>query len=152
VKRFVARQRSRLWRHWLAALFFPLAFVLFALVAMHEPIALAALAGGAVLGAALGLWALRLTTYEHTGTEFHYTPNARIGIVVAFVFIARVLYRAVEIFGAGGLPRAPSHDFARSPLTLLVFGLLAGYYALYSAGLIRWRLAASADPPPGPAA
>lgn len=151
VKRFVGRQRSRLWRHALAAIFFPVMVASFALFALHDPLAFSALAGGTVVGAGLALWALKLTTFEQTGTEFHYTPNARIGIAIALVFIARILYRAVEILWAGGLPRAASQDFARSPLTLLVFGLLAGYYALYAAGLLRWRLTAAA-PPEGPAA
>jgi hypothetical protein len=30
-------------------------------------------------------------------------------------------------------------DFARSLLTLAVFGLLAGYYIRYAIGLVRWR-------------
>jgi hypothetical protein len=57
---------------------------------------------------------------------------------------------------AGG-PSA--QDFARSPLTLGVFGLLAGYYVGYAIGLTRWRMqvmrrkrereaAAQASPPP----
>ncbi len=27
----------------------------------------------------------------------------------------------------------------RSPLTLAVFGLIAGYYMTYALGLVRWR-------------
>jgi hypothetical protein len=34
--------------------------------------------------------------------------------------------------------RAPD-VFARSPLTLAIFGLLAGYYVAYAIGLVRWR-------------
>lgn len=151
VKRFVGRQRSRLWRHMAATIFFPAMVALFALLALHDPLAFAALAAGTLVGAGLALWALKLTTFEHAGDEFHYTPNARIGIAIALVFIARILYRAIEIFAAGGMPRSGAQDFARSPLTLLVFGLLAGYYALYAAGLIRWRLSAAAATPPGPA-
>jgi hypothetical protein len=30
-------------------------------------------------------------------------------------------------------------DFSQSGLTLLSFGLLAGYHAAYGAGLVRWR-------------
>jgi hypothetical protein len=40
-------------------------------------------------------------------------------------------------------------DFARSPLTLLVFGMLAAYYTTYAAGVLRWRHSlAAADPAP----
>ena len=35
-------------------------------------------------------------------------------------------------------PQAPN-DFAASPLTLAIFGLLAGYYVTYAIGLINWR-------------
>jgi hypothetical protein len=30
-------------------------------------------------------------------------------------------------------------EFAQSPLTLFVFGLLAGYYISYAVGLALWR-------------
>jgi hypothetical protein len=152
LKRFIGRQRSRLWRHMLASIFFPSMAALFALLALHDPLALSALAAGTVAGGCLALWALKLTTFEQTGDDFHYTPNARIGIAIALVFIARILYRAIEIFAAGGIPPTGQQDFARSPLTLLVFGLLAGYYAVYASGLIRWRLAARGVEPAGPVA
>jgi hypothetical protein len=47
----------------------------------------------------------------------------------------------VEVFVLA--PEVPHglHDFARSPLTLGVFGLLAGYYIAYAVGLLRWRFA-----------
>jgi len=35
-------------------------------------------------------------------------------------------------------PQSPN-DFAASPLTLAIFGLLAGYYVTYAIGLINWR-------------
>jgi hypothetical protein len=42
-----------------------------------------------------------------------------------------------EVISAG--PAAAA--FARSPLTLAVFGLLAGYYIAYAVGLLHWRRA-----------
>jgi hypothetical protein len=39
-----------------------------------------------------------------------------------------------------GRPRSPL-EFAHSPLTLSIFGLLAGYYIAYAIGLVRWRFA-----------
>ena len=36
-------------------------------------------------------------------------------------------------------PSTSAADFVRSPLTLAVFGLLAGYYIAYAIGLVRWR-------------
>jgi hypothetical protein len=52
--------------------------------------------------------------------------------------------RLVEVLSAA--PQAMQRgtdDFARSPLTLCVFGLLAGYYIAYAIGLVRWRAQAS---------
>jgi hypothetical protein len=37
------------------------------------------------------------------------------------------------------------HDFTRSPLTLLIFGVLAGYYMTYAVGLLRWRKRTAAN-------
>ena len=44
-------------------------------------------------------------------------------------------------------PYAPLNpgDFAASPLTLGIFGLLAGYYVTYAIGLVRWRLGVERD-------
>jgi len=36
-----------------------------------------------------------------------------------------------------------SDNFTRSPLTLAIFGLLAGYYKAYAIGLLRWRARAA---------
>jgi hypothetical protein len=32
-----------------------------------------------------------------------------------------------------------SQDFTRSPLTLAIIGLVAGYYSTFAIGLLRWR-------------
>jgi hypothetical protein len=33
----------------------------------------------------------------------------------------------------------PPADFVRCPLTVAIFGTLAGYYVTYAIGLLRWR-------------
>ena len=139
IKRLLVRQRSQMWRHWVAAVLFPLLMVALALAAMGTPLALAALAGGVVAGVTLGVLGLQKTRFEQVGEEFFYTPNAHIGLLVSMLFLSRLLYRAYEFYAVG----AAQQDFGRSPLTLLVFGVLAGYYSTYAAGLIRWRRTAS---------
>ena len=68
-----------------------------------------------------------------------YTPNAHLGIALSLLFVARLAYRFVEVFViAPAAPRSGA-EFAQSPLTLAVFGLLAGYYISYAIGLVRWR-------------
>ena len=141
VKRLMVRQHSRPWRHKTALVVFPLLTVMFAIAALPHPMALAALAAGAAGGAALGVLGLRKTIYQHIGSEFFYTPNARIGILVSMLFIGRLLYRGYEYYVGAAEP----HGFASSPLTLAVFGILAGYYTMYAAGILRWRNAATLE-------
>jgi hypothetical protein len=80
--------------------------------------------------------ALKKTTFERTGDEFWFTPHALIGFGVAMLFIGRMAFRAWEFYLQGSFVQ---HDFVRSPLTLLIFGILSGYYMTYAAGLLRWR-------------
>jgi hypothetical protein len=140
VRRLVGRQRSRAWRHWTAAIAFPLLAALLALGAMRDPLALGALAGALAVGVALGLWGLRLTRFERTAEGWFYTPNAHIGIALSLLLAARIGWRLFEMQAHG--TAAPGAQFATSPLTLAVFGTLAGYYAAYAIGVLRWRSAA----------
>src|SRR5207245_1678714 len=63
-----------------------------------------------------------------------------IGIALSVLLVARVLYRFYEI-ATTPLPRggAGMQDFARSPLTLVVLGMLASYYAAYAVGVLLHR-------------
>jgi hypothetical protein len=136
IKRLTTRQRSRTWRHRTTLVFFPLLLVLLSLGAMAAPIALAALAAGLALGIPLGMLALSKTLFDRSGDEFYFTPHAPIGMAVALLFMGRMAYRAYEFYAHAAFAQ---HDFARNPLTLLTFGILAGYYMTYAVGLLRWR-------------
>ncbi|MDB5935966.1 MAG: hypothetical protein JWQ01_3310 [Massilia sp.] len=140
VKRLMVRQRSQPWRHWISVVLFPALLVLMLTLSLAHPQALAGMAAGIAAGAALGVLGLRKTRYEHIGSEFFYTPNAHIGVLVSLLFVGRLLYRGYEFYVLG---TAQPQDFASSPLTLLVFGVLAGYYTTYAAGILRWRASAS---------
>lgn len=142
VNRLMVHQRSQPWRHWIAVILFPLLMIGLGTAALAHPLALAGMAAGIAAGAALGALALRKTVYESIGGAFFYTPNAHIGILVSMLFIGRLLYRGYEFYV---LDVAQPQDFASSPLTLLVFGILAGYYTMYAAGLLRWRQRAAAS-------
>ena len=145
VRRNIGRQRSKPWRHWFGITLFPLLVAMFALVALHSPLAEGALWGGVAAGVALAIAGLRLTRFERTADGFFYTPNAYIGVGLSLLLVGRVLYRMTQLYGANPAVAAGGNpDFARSPLTLLVFGMVAGYYATYAAGLLRWRGRAAA--------
>ncbi|MFL6672182.1 MAG: hypothetical protein ACJ8LG_02685 [Massilia sp.] len=136
IRRLTTRQRSRTWRHRTTLVFFPLLLAAIALAAMAAPVALAALAAGLALGVPLGMLALKKSVFERVGDEFYFTPHAPIGMAVAALFMGRMAWRAYEFYMNGAFTQ---HDFVRSPLTLLIFGILAGYYMTYAAGLLRWR-------------
>jgi hypothetical protein len=139
IRRHIGRQRSREWRHWFGVVFFPLIVAMFALAAMTNPLAEGALLGGLAGGIALAIWALRLTRYERTAEGFFYTPNAYIGVGLSLLLVGRILYRVEQMYVSTGGAPASDPSFARSPLTLVIFGLVAGYYTCYAAGLLRWR-------------
>jgi energy-converting hydrogenase Eha subunit A len=144
VKKLMQRQESHLWRHWAAAILFPLAIIAAGTGAVTDQLALACLAAGTLAGAWAGVWGVKLTRFEYTGKSFFYTPNLHMGIAVTMLFTARIIYRGLELYmnSREAMPAPmpkPSHDFTQSPLTMLTFGLLAAYYASYAVGLLRWR-------------
>jgi hypothetical protein len=132
------RQRSIVSRHYTGLLAF------FAMVAvpaseLTDPLTLAALGGGLAAGLALGVYGLRSTRFEDTSEGYFFTPNARLGILVAMALVARVLYLGVQIYMNKG-SNAPTPKFTDSALTMFTVGLTAGYFWMYSAGLLRWRM------------
>ena|SRR5258706_4684349 len=149
-RKLMSRQKSRAWRHWTAAIFFPSILVLLAVTSLVHPLSEAALAGGIVIGAVLSHFGLRLTRFESTPEGIYFTPNARIGIVLSLLLVARIAYRFYEMWGVPMVARqGQMQDFTRSPLTLVIIGMLLAYYAAYAIGILRWRRANAAAPAPG---
>jgi hypothetical protein len=139
IRRNIGRQRSRAWRHWCGVVLFPLVALMLAMAASSSALAEAALWCGFLGGAVLALRALRLTRFERTVEGFFFTPNAYIGVALSLLLVSRVLYRLAQVYGVGGVAKGTHTDFAAAPLTLLILGLVAGYYSAYGAGLLRWR-------------
>jgi hypothetical protein len=137
IKRMVGRQRSTARRHWIGIVLYSALSVLLTLSALRHPEALAALLGGLAAGGGLAVVGLRLTQFEATSEGYFYTPNAHIGVALSVLFVCRIAYRVIEVtlLHQPGDPQA----FVRSPLTSIAFGLLAGYYVVYAAGMLRWR-------------
>lgn len=121
------------------------AFLAVALVIAKAPWAVfAGLSGGLALGAGLGLLGLRLTKFEATAEGRFYTPNPYIGVGVSFLLIGRLAYRFIVLSGSSTPPSGQSQT-ALSPFTLLLYGILAGYYVTYFIGVsARSRV----SPPP----
>ena len=139
VRRLVGRQRLSRVRPWITLTVFPLLLAMLCFAARAHVERLGWLAGGLGLGALLGVFGLARTRFEPAPEGLFYTPNAHLGIALSILFVARLIYRAVEVYALEPGVRHGMDDFARSTVTLAVFGLLAGYYIVYAIGLIRWR-------------
>ncbi|HUL94376.1 MAG TPA: hypothetical protein VLT89_00100, partial [Usitatibacter sp.] len=151
IRRMVGRQRSKLTRHWIQAVLFPLVTAMLALSALASPTAEGALAIGLAVGIGLATYGLRLTKFEVLPQGHYYTPNAHLGIALSLLFIARIGWRFYEVSQMTDAAKANQmQDFGRSPLTLLVFGMLAAYYTTYAIGIIRWRKANPRPPAAAP--
>jgi hypothetical protein len=139
VRRMVGRQRLSTVRPWLTACLFPLLIAMVLLGSLARPPAALGLVAGLAVGVALGIYGLRLTKFEQTPLGLFYTPNAHLGIALSLLFIARLLYRGAQLYAAGAAAQGGAIAFGRSPLTLVIFGTLAGYYVAYAIGLLRWQ-------------
>jgi len=139
IRKSIGRQTLSKVRPWITVTIFPVLIILFGISTFAHPERLWWLAGGVGAGALLGVFGLSKTVFENTPQGMFYTPNAHLGIALSLLLGARIIYRMVQMYSMGGGSQFASPDFARSPLTLAVFGLLAGYYVAYAVGLIRWR-------------
>ena len=138
LKTQMTRQRSILSRHYTGAIVFVAALLVPGSQLADNPFGLAALAAGAIAGIALANIGLRRTRFEVTPEGYFFTPPSRMGILVAMVLVARVLYLGLEFYLNQGTGR-PYPRFTDSPLTLLSLGITATYFATFSISLIRWR-------------
>lgn len=137
-RKLVGRQRLSRVRPWITIFVFTSLVCMVGFFTAIHPERLAWLAAGVAVGVGLAVYGLKLTQFEPTREGLYYTPNAHLGIALTLLFVGRILFRLAEVYVLGGDVRA-TPDFVRSPVTLAVFGLLAGYYVGYAIGLVRWR-------------
>lgn len=138
IKKQMLRQRSIVSRHYTGLLVFG-AMILVPLGQLFDtPYNLAALVVGAGGGIGYAVWGLKLTRFEDTPQGYFFTPPARLGLVIAMVLVARLLYIGIEIYANQG-KGIPTQQLTDSPLSMLCVGLTAGYFGWYSAALLRWR-------------
>ena len=138
-KRMVGRQRLSKVRPWITLVIFPTLSVFLLWAARTHPERLALFAVSLGCGLALGIYGFGKTQLEPTKQGLFYTPNAHLGIALSLLFLGRIIFRFVEVYALDVHRPHGMEDFARSPVTLAVFGLLAGYYVSYAAQLLRWR-------------
>ena len=97
------------------------------------------------------MWGAQRTRFLMVGERLHYVPHTYTGIAVSLLFLGRLVFRIVQVYTAAhaapimrpAYPADPSQAMApasmvRSPLTVGIFCVLAGYY-LYYYGWVLWK-------------
>jgi hypothetical protein len=144
-RRLTRRQKLSRVRPWVTLVLFPLLLGVLAMTAFvpllpPQPMKLLWLAVGLAAGAALGVFGLRRSSFEGAAPdELYYTPDARLGIALTLLFVARLAWRLGHLALAGEQTPLEGLEFALSPYTLVPVGLFSGYFMTYAAGLLLWR-------------
>lgn len=138
-RKLVGRQRLSPVRPWITLVLYGLILSLLGWFALRAGVMPWGLPLGLLVGGALSIHGLRVTTFEPTPQGIYYTPHTGLGIALSLLFVGRIAYRVYEVYVAGSHPEFAGADFFHSIWTLLLFGFLAGYYMGYAIGLLRYR-------------
>ena len=119
--------------------------LLFLALSFSSPTTGSAALGGLIAGGAVGLLGLHHTQFERGPDRDYYTPNTYLGLAVFGLFLARLVYRWVQVsaqmqtLSAGGqTPGAGMSSLTSSPLTSALLLMVFGYYLVYESGLLLW--------------
>jgi len=148
VSRQFGRQPIRRKRMILRIVVFAIIGCLLAVLSGFRNIALAeGLFGGVLIGGAIGLLGLQLTRFEVDPVRGDcYVPNPWIGALLTVLLLGRLAWRFLVVLPqmqqvsaaatqSAGFQAQPM-GYTYSPLTMLVIGLLVGYYIVYFSGLL----------------
>ncbi len=121
---------------------------LFSLSGFHHLALAEGLFGGVLVGGAIGLVGLQLTRFEVDPIKGDcYVPNPWVGALLTVLLLGRLAWRlmvvgpqmqqasALATVHGSSMPM-PLMGYASSPLTMLVIGLLVGYYLVYYIGVL----------------
>lgn len=156
VSRTFGQQRIRRKAMIFRIVMFSLIGALLSLSGLQKFALLEGLVGGVLIGAIIGMVGLRLTRFETDPVKGDcYVPNPWIGALLTVLFLGRLAWRFMALAPAmHQAVTAPDSDmspfagYTSSPLTMLVIGLLVGYYIVYFSGLlIHHRRFQQAQPP-----
>lgn len=134
----MARQRSIVSRHWTGLGVFAAMILVPASELLRRPPMLGWLLLGAAAGIGYGVWAFGKTRLEETDDGYYFTTPARLGLLIAMLFTARILYIGFELYASQG-SNAPMPRFTDSLVSMLAVGLTAGYFGTLSGALALWR-------------
>jgi hypothetical protein len=148
VRRNIGRQTLTATRQYVRMAIFTAFCLALAFAHPLQPVAIAYMVSGLLVGAVIGWFALRHTEFEATPVGYFYTPHLYIGIAITALFIGRLLYRVLLLMdtmnhtAGGGVPTTMDSN----PLTLGILFLTASYYIVYCTGLLRWLRRAQQSP------
>ncbi|MEO6800140.1 MAG: DUF1453 domain-containing protein [Rhodanobacter sp.] len=146
VSRTFGRQRIRRKRMIARIVIFAIVGGLFAMSGFRQLALAEGLFGGVLVGGAIGLIGLQLTRFEVDPVKGDcYVPNPWIGALLTVLLLGRLAWRLMVVWPqmqhaqaaaqGSGMQMQPL-GYASSPLTMLVIGLLVGYYIVYYSGVL----------------
>jgi len=141
MRRSFGRQRVRDGFMWFRVGMLALAAALIGVTIARAVDLLGILLAGIACGAVLGYFGLKHTRFEVTPEGRFYTPHTYIGLAVTALFLGRLLYRFLGMYD-GMVPTAVGGQdlaaiYRHSPFTLVVIGVVVGYYVLYYLGVLQ---------------
>jgi len=141
VNRTFGRQRIQRKRMLMRIAMFAVIGALLALSGFHHIALAEGLLGGILIGGAIGMIGLRLTRFEVDPVKGDcYVPNPWIGALLTVLLLGRLAWRLMVLWPllqqAEATPGMQPTGYTSSPLTMLVIGLLVGYYIVYFSGLL----------------
>src|SRR5579862_2612340 len=98
VRRNIGRQILTAPRQYVRMGLFTVLCLVLAFLHPLQPIAVAYIGSGVIVGAAVGWFALRHTEFAATPDGYYYTPHLYIGLAVTALFVGRLLYRLVLVY------------------------------------------------------
>ena len=135
IQRTIGRQLVRRGRLIFGIVLYAVLCAFFAFLGVAHPVVLEGMGAGIVVGVIVGFVGLHFTVFEATTEGRFYKSHPYIGISIAALLVIRMAYRMAGI--ANSTPQAPPNPAAMmSPLTFAIFGLLAGYYITFYAGVL----------------
>lgn len=86
---------------------------------------------GLCVGLALGIWGAEQTRFLRQDGELFYLPHTHTGIAVSALFLGRLVFRLLTYNSAGFAQDLAPATAMQSPVTVAIFFVLIGYYAVY---------------------
>jgi hypothetical protein len=103
---------------------------------------------GTVAGVSFAMWGVARTRFLRISNQLYYVPHTYTGIAVSLLFLGRLVYRLVQVYGNMHAAHPAGADSAnkafaptsmvQSPLTVGLFFVLMGYYVCYYS-MVLWK-------------